>query len=149
MSTVSDGSVGAAVALADVREQALSVDEVLSAVRHPQAGGIATFVGVVRDHDHGHDVASLDYSAHPTAVEVLRRVAEEVAARHEVIRVAAVHRTGHLEVGDLAVVVAVSAAHRGAALEACRDLIDTLKESVPIWKHQLFADGGDEWVGLP
>lgn len=149
MSTVSDGSVGAAVALADVREQALSVDEALSAVRHPQAGGIATFVGVVRDHDHGHDVASLDYSAHPTAVEVLRRVAEEVAARHEVIRVAAVHRTGHLEVGDLAVVVAVSAAHRGAALEACRDLIDTLKASVPIWKHQLFADGGDEWVGLP
>jgi molybdopterin synthase catalytic subunit len=60
-----------------------------------------------------------------------------------------VHRVGHLEIGDLAVVVAVSAAHRGAALEACRELIDTLKERVPIWKHQLFSDGSDEWVGLP
>ena len=149
MSTVSGGSLGATVTLADVREQALSVDEALEAVRHPQAGGIATFVGVVREHDHGHDVRALDYSAHPSAVEVLHRVAEEVAGRHEVIRVAAVHRTGHLEVGDLAVVVAVSAAHRGAALEACRDLIDTLKGTVPIWKHQLFTDGADEWVGLP
>ncbi|GAA1231817.1 molybdenum cofactor biosynthesis protein MoaE [Oryzihumus leptocrescens] len=149
MSRVSGEPVGAAVTLADVREQALSVDEALTAVRHPHAGGVATFVGVVRDHDHGHDVASLDYSAHPTAVDVLRRVAEDVAARHDVVRVAAVHRTGHLEVGDLAVVVAVSAAHRGAALEACRDLIDTLKGTVPIWKHQLFADGADEWVGMP
>jgi len=149
MSRVSGEPVGAAVTLADVREQALSVDEALAAVRHPHAGGVATFVGVVRDHDHGHDVASLDYSAHPTAAEVLRRVAEDVAARHDVVRVAAVHRIGHLEVGDLAVVVAVSAAHRGAALEACRDLIDTLKGTVPIWKHQLFADGADEWVGMP
>ncbi|MGZ4627949.1 molybdenum cofactor biosynthesis protein MoaE [Oryzihumus sp.] len=149
MSRVSGEPVGAAVTLADVREQALSVDEALTAVRHPHAGGVATFVGVVRDHDHGHDVASLDYSAHPTAAQVLRGVAEDVAARHDVVRVAAVHRIGHLEVGDLAVVVAVSAAHRGAALEACRDLIDTLKETVPIWKHQLFADGADEWVGLP
>ena len=149
MSTVSGGSLGATVTLADVREQALSVDEALAAVRHPQAGGIATFVGVVREHDHGHDVQALDYSAHPTAAEVLHRVAEDVAGRHQVIRVAAVHRTGHLVVGDLAVVVAVSAAHRGAALEACRDLIDTLKATVPIWKHQLFSDGADEWVGLP
>ena len=149
MSTVSDGSLGATVALADVRDQALSVDEAIEAVRHPQAGGIATFVGVVREHDHGHDVQALDYSAHPSAVEVLHRVAEEVAGRHQVVRVAAVHRTGHLVVGDLAVVVAVSAAHRGAALEACRDLIDTLKQTVPIWKHQLFTDGADEWVGMP
>ena len=76
-------------------------------------------------------------------------MAEEVADRHPVIALAAVHRVGHLEIGDLAVVVAVSAAHRGAALEACRELIDTLKARVPIWKHQLFSDGSDEWVGLP
>jgi molybdopterin synthase catalytic subunit len=137
------------VLLAEVREEDLSLDEVVAAVRHPAAGGIATFVGVVREHDQGAAVDALDYSAHPTAADVLRQVAEEVAGHHRVIAVAAVHRVGHLEIGDLAVVVAVSAAHRGAALEACRELIDTLKARVPIWKHQLFSDGSDEWVGLP
>jgi molybdopterin synthase catalytic subunit len=137
------------VLLAEVREEDLSLDEVVAAVRHPAAGGIATFVGVVREHDQGAAVDALDYSAHPTAPDVLRQVAEEVAGHHAVIALAAVHRVGHLEIGDLAVVVAVSAAHRGAALEACRELIDTLKARVPIWKHQLFSDGSDEWVGLP
>ena len=148
------GAAGAAtggtdVVLCAVREKPLSVDEVLAAVRHPECGGIALFVGVVRDHDHGADVAALDYSAHPSAVETLRRVCEEVGGRHGARRLAAVHRTGHLEVGDTAVVVAVAAAHRGEAFTACRDLIDTLKSTVPIWKHQRFADGSDEWVGLP
>jgi molybdopterin synthase catalytic subunit len=138
-----------AVVLCDVREEPLSVDEVLAAVKHPECGGIALFVGVVRDHDHGSDVAALDYSAHPSAVETLRRVCEEVGGRHGIGRLAAVHRTGHLEVGDTAVVVAVAAHHRGEAFTACRDLIDTLKSTVPIWKHQRFADGSDEWVGLP
>ena len=146
MSSVSDGS---AVVLCDVREEPLSVDEVLAAVQHPQCGGIALFVGVVRDHDHGSEVAALDYSAHPSALDALRQVCEEVAARHGVARLGAVHRTGHLEIGDKAVVVAVAAAHRGEAFTACRDLIDTLKSTVPIWKHQRFADGADEWVGLP
>jgi len=139
----------AQVVLSEVREEDLSLDEVVAAVRHPAAGGIATFVGLVREHDQGAAVDALDYSAHPTAPEVLRQVAEEVAGHHTVIALAAVHRVGHLEIGDLAVVVAVSAAHRGAALEACRELIDTLKARVPIWKHQLFSDGSDEWVGLP
>jgi molybdopterin synthase catalytic subunit len=139
----------AQVVLAEVRKEDLSLDEVVAAVRHPAAGGIATFVGVVREHDQGAAVDALDYSAHPTAPDVLRQVAEEVAGHHAVIALAAVHRVGHLEIGDLAVVVAVSAAHRGAALEACRELIDTLKARVPIWKHQLFSDGSDEWVGLP
>jgi molybdopterin synthase catalytic subunit len=79
----------------------------------------------------------------------LREVCEEVAARHTVARLGAVHRVGHLEVGDLAVVAAVSAPHRGEAFDACRDLIDSLKSRVPIWKHQQFSDGSDEWVGLP
>lgn len=138
-----------AVVLTDIRDQPLGVDEVLAAVRDPHCGAVSLFVGVVRDHDHGDPVAALDYSAHPSGIEQLNRVCHEVAARHDVARVAAVHRSGHLEVGDLAVVVAVSAAHRGEAMEACRDLIDTLKSSVPIWKHQRFADGTDEWVGLP
>jgi molybdopterin synthase catalytic subunit len=135
--------------LADIRETPLSVDEVIEAVRHPRAGGIATFVGVVRDLDHGHSVESLDYSSHPSARQVLREIAERLAAGSDVIRVAAVHRVGHLEIGDLAVVVAVSAAHRGTAFDVCRELVDTLKASVPIWKHQVFDDGSDEWVGTP
>lgn len=135
------------VVLADIRESALSVDEVLDAVRDPRAGGIAIFIGVVRGRDHGQDVAVLDYTSHPSASQVLRELAERVAAGGDVIRVAAVHRVGHLEIGDLAVVVAVSAVHRGTALDVCRELIDTLKVAVPIWKHQTFLDGSDEWVG--
>jgi molybdopterin synthase catalytic subunit len=140
---------GPDVVLAEVRETPLGADEVLALVRHPRCGGIALFVGVVRDHDHGAAVRALDYSAHPTVARALREVCDEVAARHAVARLAAVHRVGHLEVGDVAVVAAVSAPHRGEAFEACRDLIDTLKSRVPIWKHQQFADGSDEWVGLP
>lgn len=137
------------VVIAEIRETPLSVDEVVGAVRHPRAGGIATFIGVVRELDHGHGVAALDYTCHPSATQVLRDIAEWLATGADVIRVAAVHRVGHLEIGDLAVVVAVSAAHRGTAFEVCRELVDTLKTSVPIWKHQVFDDGSDEWVGTP
>ena len=140
---------GPEVVLAEVRETPLGVDEVLSLVRHPRCGGIATFVGIVRDHDHGEAVTALDYTAHPSVVETLRQVCDEVASRHSIARLAAVHRVGHLEVGDLAVVAAASAPHREQAFDACRDLIDTLKSRVPIWKHQQFTDGSDEWVGLP
>jgi molybdopterin synthase catalytic subunit len=146
---VAEFQSGPTVVLSDVRDEPLSVDEVLALVQDPQCGGIALFVGVVRDHDHGASVAALDYTAHPSVAETLERVCREVAARHDVARLAAVHRVGHLEVGDRAVVVAVSSAHRGEAFEACRDLIDTLKGTVPIWKHQRFTDGSDEWVGLP
>ncbi len=138
-----------AVALVDLRDEPLSVDEVLDAVRHHACGGIALFVGVVRDHDHGAAVSALDYEAHPSAVETMRAVCEEVAASHEALRVAAVHRTGALAVGDFAVVVAAAAPHRGEAFEACRAVIDTLKARTPIWKHQKLGDGSTEWVGLP
>ncbi|MDE9365859.1 molybdenum cofactor biosynthesis protein MoaE [Luteipulveratus sp. YIM 133132] len=134
--------------LLDVRDEPLSVDEVLAAVKDPAAGGIALFVGVVRQVDHDQPVSALDYSAHPSAVDALGRAAAAVLT-DEVTALAAVHRTGHLEVGDTAVVVAVSAPHRGPALEVCREMIDTLKRTVPIWKHQQFSDGSDEWVGLP
>lgn len=148
-STGAELADGPEVVLCDVREEALGVDEVLERVRHPRCGGIALFVGVVRDHDHGESVSALDYSAHPSVVDTLGEVLAEVATRHTVARLGAVHRVGHLEIGDLAVVAAVSAPHRGEAFEACRDLIDTLKSRVPIWKHQQFSDGSDEWVGLP
>lgn len=137
------------VRLAAIRESPLDVDEVIAAVDHPSAGGVDVFVGRVRDHDGGNGVDGLEYSAHPTAIARLEEVCREVAGRHDVHALAAVHRVGRLAVGDLAVVVATAASHRGVAFEATRDLIDTLKSSVPIWKHQRFADGSSEWVGLP
>lgn len=137
------------VRLVDIRDTPLDVVEVLAAVADESAGGETLFVGRVRDHDAGKGVAALDYSAHPTAMARLREVCAQVAARHEVHAVAAVHRIGALAIGDIAVVVATSAAHRGQAFDASRDLIDTLKAEVPIWKHQRFTDGVEEWVGTP
>jgi len=154
------------VTLAEIRESPLSVDEVLSSVSSPRAGGVCLFVGTVRDHDGPHDalhdgsgdgsgdgsdksVAALDYSAHPQAAEAARALAERLAADGRSVRIGVVHRVGHLEVGDIAVVVGVSAEHRGEAFEVCRELIDEFKATIPIWKHQRFTDGADEWVGLP
>ena len=135
------------VRLIAVRESELSVDEVLAAVAGPGAGGIALFAGAVRDSDHEQRVSGLSYSAHPSAETELRRVAGEIAEKFPVLGVAAVHRAGDLAIGDLAVVVAVACPHRAEAFDACRALIDELKASVPIWKHQRFADGTSEWVG--
>lgn len=142
-------TVVSVVRLVGVRETGLSVDEVVAAVADPAAGGVAVFAGAVRDEDGGRRVSALSYSAHPSAEAELRRVAEQVAMKFPVTAVAAVHRIGDLEIGDLAVVVATSAPHRAEALDACRALIDELKASVPIWKHQVFADGTTEWVGTP
>ncbi|HSK27029.1 MAG TPA: molybdenum cofactor biosynthesis protein MoaE [Jiangellales bacterium] len=137
------------VRLLEVRAEPLSVDEVLAAVADPAGGGTCVFVGTVRDQDGGRAVAGLGYTAHPSVADTLRRVAEAVAAAHDVRALAAVHRVGDLAVGDLAVVVAASAPHRDTAFAACRMLIDDLKREVPVWKHQRFADGGQEWVGSP
>jgi molybdopterin synthase catalytic subunit len=137
-----------AVAIVD---EPLSVDDVLTTVSHPGAGGVVVFIGTVRDHDGepSNGVSSLDYSAHPQALAALERVATEVADLFPDVRLAASHRVGHLQVGDLAVVLAASAPHRDEAFRAARRLIDDLKAGVPIWKHQTFSDGSDEWVGLP
>lgn len=137
------------VRLIAVRESELSLDEVRAAVADPAAGGIALFAGAVRDSDHDRGVSGLSYSAHPSAVDELRRVAGVIAEKYPVIGIAAVHRVGDLAIGDLAVVLAVSCPHRAEAFDACRDLIDILKASVPIWKHQRFDDGTAEWVGTP
>jgi molybdopterin synthase catalytic subunit len=135
------------VRLIDIRAAELSVDEVRAAVADPAAGGIALFAGAVRDSDHDRHVTGLSYSAHPSAAGELRRVAEVIAEEFKVTGIAAVHRVGDLAIGDLAVVVAVSSPHRAEALDACRALIDELKATVPIWKHQRFTDGASEWVG--
>ncbi|GII80936.1 molybdopterin biosynthesis protein MoeE [Sphaerisporangium rufum] len=136
-----------AIRLLGIRDTPLSVPEVLDAVGDHAAGGTTLFVGTVRDHDHGEPVAALSYSAHPSAEAELRRVAEKVAADFPLTALAAVHRVGDLRLGDIAVIVAVAAPHRGEAFEASRRLIDDLKREVPIWKHQRFADGSAEWVG--
>jgi molybdopterin synthase catalytic subunit len=137
------------VRLIGIRETELSVDEVRAAVAGPGAGGIALFAGAVRDTDHDQGVIGLSYSAHPTAEAELRRAAEMIAEKFNVLGVATVHRVGDLAIGDLAVVAAVACAHRGEAFDACRELINVLKASVPIWKHQRFTDGTSEWVGTP
>ena len=137
------------ISLIAIRDTELSVDEVRAAVSGPGAGGIALFVGAVRDTDHDQGVCGLSYSAHPSAEAELRRVAEMVAEKFGVLGIAAVHRVGDLSVGDLAVVTAVACAHRAEAFDACRELIDVLKATVPIWKHQRFTDGTAEWVSTP
>ncbi|MFF7334240.1 molybdenum cofactor biosynthesis protein MoaE [Streptomyces sp. NPDC090306] len=139
--------VPAPVRLIAVRETPLSLDEVFRALGDDAAGGLALFVGTVRNHDGGAGVDALGYSCHPSAEAEMRRVAEKIAADHPVRAMAAVHRVGELAVGDVAVVVGVSCAHRGDAFEACRRLIDDIKREVPIWKHQTFSDGTEEWVG--
>jgi molybdopterin synthase catalytic subunit len=137
------------VRLIAIRDTELSLDEVRAAVAGPAAGGIAMFAGAVRDTDHDQGVTGLSYSAHPSAEAELRRVAAMIAEKFDVLGVAAVHRVGDLAIGELAVVAAVASAHRDEAFDACRELIDVLKASVPIWKHQRFTDGTSEWVGTP
>jgi molybdopterin synthase catalytic subunit len=135
-----------AIRLAEVRDTPLSVDEVREAVMDPAAGGIALFVGVVRDHDDGRPVTALSYTAHPSAARQLLDVAERIAGKFDLHAIAAVHRVGDLAIGDLAVVAAVSSGHRATAFEACRAFVDEIKHAVPIWKHQRFEGGSSEWV---
>jgi molybdopterin synthase catalytic subunit len=142
----------------------ISVDQAIAAVESDTAGAVVSFSGVVRNHDGGKAVERLSYSAHPTAHQVMadvvaRLVAEQNAAGEEAageasagkavqpVRIWAAHRIGMLEIGDPALVCAVSASHRGQAFAVCSELVDRIKEQVPIWKEQFFADGTVEWVG--
>ncbi|NBE82295.1 molybdenum cofactor biosynthesis protein MoaE [Micromonospora rubida] len=132
-----------------VTEEPLDLAAHEAAVADRRAGAVVSFQGVVRDHDHGHVVTSLEYEGHPSAVAVLREVAAEVAADPDVYAVAVSHRVGPLDIGDVALVVAVSTAHRAAAFAACARLVDEVKARLPIWKRQVFADGTEEWVNCP
>jgi len=135
------------VRLAEIRSDPLSVDEALAAVSGSGVGGTVVFIGTVRDHDDGRGVTTLDYRAHPSAAEQLRRVVAEVGADAPGVALAAVHRVGELQIGDIAVVVAAGAAHRDEAFRVGRVLIDRIKAEVPLWKRQEFSDGAQEWVG--
>jgi molybdopterin synthase catalytic subunit len=134
---------------ARITEEPLSVADVAARVGDDRSGAVVTFTGVVRNHDDGQPVTAIDYSAHPQAEAILAGLVEECAQRDGVHGAAAAHRVGHLEVGDLAMVVAVSAEHRGEAFAAASDLVDAVKAGVPVWKCQWLADGSHEWSGLP
>ena len=146
---VAGGSGGDAVALCAMRAEPLSVDEALAAVRRPEHGAVALFIGSVRDHAGGQRVARLDYEAHPQLAErELRRVLDEIAAEQPGVRLCALHRTGELAVGELAVIVAAGAPHRAQAFDACREAIERIKQRVPIWKKEWSPDGDGHWVNL-
>ena len=136
--------------LVELTEAPLSERALVSAVEDGGAGAIVLFSGVVRDQTGGRRVKFLEYEAHaPMAVGKMREIAAEARARFPGIRkIGIVHRVGRLEIGESSVLIAVSTAHRGEAFEACRFAIDTLKETVPIWKKEFFEDG-EVWVGLP
>ncbi|GAA2054085.1 molybdenum cofactor biosynthesis protein MoaE [Williamsia deligens] len=139
---------GARVTRAVVTADVLDPDDHQRAVHDDAAGAVVCFTGAVRDHDSARSVRALHYSAHPTAEQVLADVVTGIAAESDGARAIAVsHRVGDLAIGDIAFVVAVSADHRRAAFEVCSRVVDDVKAALPVWKHQMFADGTDEWVG--
>ena len=137
------------VARCEVSELPLDVAAHEQAVLSSGGGAHVVFCGVVRDNDHGRSVVELEYEAHPGAAEALTEIATEFAARPDVHHVAVSHRVGVLKIGDVALVAAISTAHRGEAFAICAELVDEVKRRTPIWKRQVFDDGSDEWVNCP
>jgi molybdopterin synthase catalytic subunit len=128
-------------------EEPLSLERVVAEVASDDAGAIATFVGTTRAWSRGREVVRLEYEAYEGMAEAeMERIAEELKQRHDLLEVAIHHRVGRVEIGETSVVIAVSAPHRAAALDACREAIDTLKQTVPLWKKELYV-GGEAWIG--
>ncbi len=141
---------GCRVILAAVAAEPVDATVLAESVVGADRGAVVSFAGIVRDHDtpgRGR-VDRLDYEAHPSARDVIERVAGEVAAGSGAEALAVVHRVGSLRIGETALAVAVAAVHRREAFETCALLVDEVKARLPVWKHQHFADGTDEWVGL-
>jgi molybdopterin synthase catalytic subunit len=127
-------------------EGRIDVEELVASVRAPEAGAVDVFIGTTRNHSRGRRVRSLEYEAYePMAVRMMERIAEEARQRWDLINVSIVHRVGKVDVGEASVVIAVSSGHRTEAFQACRFLIDRLKQIVPIWKREFFEDGSVEW----
>ena len=141
---VSAAAIEPSVALTD---EPIDLGAIVALVARSGAGAIATFSGTVRDHSRDRDVERLEYEIYPEmALSELRRIAAEVAARHDLLAIAVVHRGGRCEIGETTVAIACSAPHRAQALEACRETIDSLKQAVPIWKREVYRDGA-AWIG--
>ena len=148
--TTTGPAPAAEVLRAAVGTAALDVAEHAALVDGPASGAVVTFAGVVRDHDHGRSVTTLEYEGHPSAEAVVARVAAEVAGQFPGVRALAVsHRIGPLRIGDVALACAVAAEHRREAFDACSELVDAVKRELPVWKRQEFADGTEEWVNCP
>lgn len=137
------------VRLAQVTDRPIDVGAHTAAVAGVASGAVVSFAGVVRNHDGGRLVTSIEYQAHPTAAAVLARVVAEVTAGSEAEAVAVSHRVGPLAVGEAALVVAVAGVHRAEAFATAMELVDEIKRQLPVWKRQVFADGTDEWVACP
>ena len=129
-----------------VTDATVHIQELSKLVANPHSGAVVTFCGDVRDHDGGKEVASLLYEIHPSAPEQIKLITESIMGRFEIEKVAVAHRYGDIAIGETAFAVAVSAAHRPAAFDACAAIVDEVKAKLPIWKHQKFTDGSDEWV---
>ncbi len=129
-----------------VTDAPVHIQELSKLVANPHSGAVVTFCGDVRNHDGGKEVASLLYEIHPSAPEQIKLITQSVIARFEIEKVAVAHRFGDIAIGETAFAVAVSAAHRQAAFDACSAIVDEVKAKLPIWKHQKFTDGSDEWV---
>ena len=129
-----------------VTDAPVYIQELSKLVANPHSGAVVTFCGDVRDHDGGKEVAALLYEIHPSAPEQIRLITQSVIGRFEIEKVAIAHRFGQIPIGETAFAVAVSAAHRQAAFDACTAIVDEVKAKLPIWKHQKFTDGSDEWV---
>jgi molybdopterin synthase catalytic subunit/molybdopterin converting factor small subunit len=128
-------------------EEPIDPNAVIQEVASAEAGGIATFIGTTRVRSRGRAVRHLDYEAYGGMAEaVMAQLAQDLKRKHELCEVAITHRIGRVEIGELSVVIAVSAPHRAAALTACREAIDTLKQTVPLWKKEVY-EGGEEWIG--
>ena len=149
MTTTPGSEVDPIVRLVQISSEPLSVDLHTAAVEHPGAGGRVVFCGVVRELDHDRKVVELEYQGHPSAEVVLAAIADEFAALPDVLALAVSHRIGVLAVGDVALVAAVSTAHRREAFDVCARFVDEVKHRLPIWKRQVFDDGSDEWVNCP
>lgn len=137
----------ATIVYAGVSAEPIDADTAWTAVETDTTGAVVTFGGVVRNHDGGRDVTRLSYTAHPTADATMRDLAQQVADRHPGTRLWVAHRIGELAIGDSALIAAAASSHRGEAFDACRDLVETVKLGIPVWKEQFFADGDTEWVG--
>lgn len=144
------GRAGDHIAIAALCDEPIDPAAVIAAVSRPGNGGVAVFIGTVRDLADGRAVTGLDYSAYREMAErEMTAVVAEAARLADGVDVAAVHRVGSLAIGDVAVVIAAAHAHRAAAFEACRYAIDEIKRRVPIWKAERYADGSEAWVGSP
>ena len=137
------------VVFAEVTESPLDAATLSAQVGHEAAGAVITFSGVVRNHDLGQAVDSIEYSSHPQAPAIIAEIAAEFTGREGVRAISLVHRVGHLAIGDLAMVAVVAAEHRGQAFSATSDMVDEVKKRLPVWKHQHFSDGHSQWTGLP